>query len=154
MYKMNLKTGGSRIVYNPLSISLKYLIDDKKLTKSLPNLEKIFNIRFSDLQRKNFLSEEGGRIRVTKPSGKPDALILSKVKLDEKFSSDYFRNQLAEFIPTIKNESAKNLHIIIPAYSSVKKYFESEEYYYQTFAEGVLLGNYSFDKYKSKKSKN
>jgi leucyl aminopeptidase len=35
----------------------------------------------------------------------------------------------------------------------VKKYFGSEEYYYQTFAEGVLLGNYSFDKYKTKKTK-
>nr|HMN26403.1 M17 family peptidase N-terminal domain-containing protein [Ignavibacteriaceae bacterium] len=153
MFKINLKTGGSKIIYNPLSISLKYLIDDKKLDKSLPNLEKIFNIKFSELQRQNFLSGDGGRIRVTKPSGKPDALILSKVKLDDKFSSDYFRNHLAEFISNIKNEAVKNLHIIIPAYSSVKKYFESEEYYYQTFAEGVLLGNYSFDKYKSKKSK-
>lgn len=153
MFKINLKTGGSKIIYNPLSISLKYLLDDKKLDKSLPNLEKIFNIKFSELQRQNFLSGDGGRIRVTKPSGKPDALILSKVKLDDKFSSDYFRNHLAEFISNIKNEAVKNLHIIIPAYSSVKKYFESEEYYYQTFAEGVLLGNYSFDKYKSKKSK-
>ena len=154
MYKINLKTGGSKISYNPLSISLKYLIDDKKLVKSLPNLEKIFNIKFSDLQRKNFLSDEGGKIRVTKPSGKPDALILSKVKLDEKFSADYFRNHLAEFIPTLKNEATKNLHIFLPSYSAVKKYFDSEDYYYQTFAEGVLLGNYSFDKYKSKKTKN
>ena len=153
MYKINLKTGKSKISYSPLSISLKYLIDDKKLAKSLPNLEKIFNIKFSDLQRKNFLSEEGGKIRVTKPSGKPDALILSKVKLEDKFDADYFRNHLAEFISTLKNEATKNLHIFIPAYSTVKKYFESEEYYYQTFAEGILLGNYSFDKYKSKKVK-
>ncbi|HEX9252473.1 MAG TPA: leucyl aminopeptidase, partial [Ignavibacteriaceae bacterium] len=145
MYKINLKTGGSKIIYNPLSVSLKYLIDDKKLAKSLPNLEKIFNIKFSYLQRKTFLSGEGGKIRVTKPSGKPDALILSKVKLDDKFDADYFRNHLAEFISTLKNEATKNLHIFIPAYSAVKKYFESEEYYYQTFAEGVLLGNYSFD---------
>ncbi|HEX9251532.1 MAG TPA: hypothetical protein VF870_04785 [Ignavibacteriaceae bacterium] len=55
MYKINLKTGGSKIIYNPLSVSLKYLIDDKKLAKSLPNLEKIFNIKFSDFQRKTFL---------------------------------------------------------------------------------------------------
>ncbi len=154
MYKINLKTGGSKIIYDPLSICLKYLIDDKKLAKSLPHLEKIFNIKFSELQRQNFLSDVGGRIRVTKPSGKPDALILSKVKLDDKFDSDYFRDHLAEFIINLKNESTKNLHIIIPAFSSVKKYFESEEYYYQTFAEGILLGNYSFDKYKSKKTKN
>lgn len=154
MYKINLKTGGSKIIYNPLSISLKYLIDDNKLAKSLPNLEKIFNIKFSELQRKNFLSNDGGKIRVTKPSGKPDALILSKVKLDDKFNADYFRNHLAEFIANLKNEMTENLHIIIPSFSSIKKYFDSEDYYYQTFAEGVLLGNYSFDKYKSKKNKN
>jgi leucyl aminopeptidase len=153
MFKINLISGGSKISYQPLSISLKYLIDDKKLDKALPNLEKIFNIRFSELQRKNFISNEGGVIRVTKASGKPDALILSKVKLDEKFDADYFRNHLAEFISNFKTEVTKNLHIFIPTYSAVKKYFESEEYYYQTFAEGVLLGNYSFEKYKSKKSK-
>lgn len=152
MYKLNLFSGGTKITYQPLSISLKYLIDDKKLAKSLPNLEKIFNIRFSELQKKNFLSSDVGQIRVTKPSGKPDALILWKVKLDN-FDADYFRNHLAEFISNLKSEVTKNLHIFIPNFTSVKKYFESEDYYYQTFAEGVLLGNYSFDKYKSKKEK-
>ncbi len=153
MFKINLKTGGSKIFYNPLSICLKFLIDDKKLAKSLPNLEKIFNIKLSELQRQNFLADNGVKILVTKPSGKPDALILSKIKLDDKFNSDYFRNYLAEFISNLKNEAIKNLHIIIPAYTSVKKYFKSEDYYYQTFAEGILLGNYSFDKYKSDKNK-
>lgn len=153
MYKLNLISGGTKISYQPLSISLKYLIDDNKLEKSLPNLEKIFNIKFSELQRQNFLSSEGGKIRVTKPSGKPDALILWKVKLDEKFDADYFRNHLSEFISNLKTEVTKNLHIFIPAYSAVKKHFDSEEYYYQTFVEGVLFGNYSFDKYKSKKVK-
>jgi len=80
-------------------------------------------------------------------------LILWKVKLDEKFDADYFRNHLAEFISNLKTEVTKNLHVFIPAYSAVKKYFDSEEYYYQTFVEGVLFGNYSFDKYKSKKVK-
>lgn len=152
MYKLNLISRGSKISYQPLSISLKYLIDDKKLAKSLPNLEKIFNIRFSELQKKNFLSSDVGQIRVTKPSGKPDALILWKVKLED-FDTDYFRNHLAEFISNLKNEVTQNLHIFIPSFAAVKKYFESEDYYYQTFAEGILLGNYSFDKYKSKKEK-
>jgi leucyl aminopeptidase len=154
MYKINLISGGAKISYQPLSISLKYLIDDKKLAKSLPNLERIFNIKFSELQRQNFLSDEGGVIRVTNASGKPDALILQKVKLGDKFDADYFRNHLAEFISNLKSEVTKNLHIFIPAYTTIKKYFDSEEYYYQTFVEGVLLGNYDFNKYKSKKIKN
>lgn len=153
MYKINLYSGGSKISYQPFSIGLKYLFDDKKLAKSLPSLEKIFNIKFSELQRKSFLSSEGTTIRVTKPLGKPDSLIIQKVKLDEKFDADFFRNNLSEFIVGIRKESIKNLHIFIPAYSAVKKYFDSEDYYYQTFAEGILLGNYTFDKYKSKKLK-
>lgn len=153
MFKINLKSGGKKITYKPLSISLKYLIDDKKLNKSLTNLEKIFNIKFSELQKKNFLSSEGVSIRVTKPSGKPDALVLLKVKLDSKFDVDYFRNNLAEFISNLQGEVIQNLHIFIPTYGSVKKYFDSEEYYYQTFAEGVLLGNYNFNKYITKKTK-
>lgn len=68
MYKTNLIAAASKITYSPLSVSLKYLIDDKKLGKRLPSLEKIFNIKFSDLQVKNFLSDEGGTIRVTKPT--------------------------------------------------------------------------------------
>jgi leucyl aminopeptidase len=153
MYKLNLISGGSKIAYKPLSITLKYLFDDKKLAKSLPNIEKVFNIKLSELQKKSFLSNDGGTVRISKPSGKPDALILSKVKLDETFNSDYFRNNLSEFILSVKSESTKNIHIFIPAFSAVKKYFDNEEYYYQTFAEGILLGNYSFDKYKSKKQK-
>lgn len=153
MYKLNLISGGAKITYKPLSVALKYLIDDKKLAKNFPNLEKIFNIKFSELQKQNFLAAEGGRIRITKPSGKPDALILQRVKFDEKFDADYFRNNLAETISNLKNEATKNLHVFIPAYQAVHKYFESEEYYYQTFAEGILLGNYSFDKYKSKLDK-
>lgn len=153
MFKINLKSGGKKIIYKPLSISVKYLIDDKKLQKSLPNLEKIFNIKFSELQKKNFLSSEGLPIRVTKASGKPDALVLKKVKLDSGFNVDYFRNDIAELIENFKTEVIQNLHIFIPSYSSVKKYFDNEDYYYQTFAEGVLLGNYSFHKYITKKSK-
>ncbi len=45
----------------------------------------------------------------------------------------------------------KSLHIFIPKYEAVKKYFDSEEYYYQTFVEGIIFGNYKFDMYKSDK---
>jgi len=153
MFKLNIKSGGSKISYKPLSISLKYLYDDKKLDKSLSPLEKIFNVKISELQRKNFLSDEGGTIRISKSSGKPDALILKKVKVDKNFDTDYFRNNLAGFIIDLNSESLKNLHIFIPSFNEVKKFFDSEEYYYQTFAEGILLGNYTFDKYKSHKTK-
>ena len=116
MFSLNLKSANRKIVYNPLSISVKYLIDEKKMADSFKNLEKIFNVKFSSLQRKNFLSDSGKEIRISKPSGKPDALILSKVKLDDKISSDFFRNHLAGLIKKLAGEELKNLHIFIPSY--------------------------------------
>ncbi len=152
MYKINLISGGTKISYQPLSITLKYLIDYKKTVNNLLNLENIFNIKFSELQKKNFLSSEVNRIRINKPSGKPDAVIFQKIKTEE-LNADYFRDQLAEFIANLQSEVIKNLYVFIPSFSEVKKYFENEEYYYQSFAEGILLGNYSFNKYKKEKQK-
>lgn len=149
MFKLNIKSGGKKIVYKPLSISLKYLIDEKKLAASLRNIEKVNGIKISDLQRKNFLSEYSKDIRISKPNGKPDEIIFSKVKADDKFTSDYFRNHIAGFMPALEKEEVKSLHIFIPRFDAFKQHFDTEEYFYQTFVEGVILGNYDFNLYKS-----
>ena len=153
MFSLNIKSANKKIVYKPLSVSVKYLIDEKKLSDSLKNLEKIFNVKLSALQKKNFLAEEGNEIQISKPSGKPDAIILAKIKLKKDFTSDYFRNHLAGLIKNLEGEELKNLHIFIPGYKPFKNYFDDEEYFYQTFIEGLVLGNYKFDKYKSSKKK-
>ena len=148
MFKLQIKAAGKKIMYKPLSISVKYLIEEKKLSGSLNNLEKIFNIKLSSLQKKNFLAENGSEIRISKPSGKPDAIILSKVKINKDFTSDFFRNHLAGVIKSLEGEELQNLHIFIPSYKAFKNHFENEAHFYQTFIEGLMLGNYKFDKYK------
>lgn len=153
MFNIKYYSGSKKIVYKPLSLSVKYLIDEKKLAATLKQFEKVSNIKLSELQRKNFLSSKGNEIRVSKPGGKPDDIVICKVKIDENFSPDYFRNHLAGFIQKISNEEIKNLHIHIPQYSAFNKYFDSEEYFYQSFIEGLALGNYSFDNYKFEKKK-
>lgn len=153
MFKIKAISGGKKILYKPFSINLKYLIDEKKLNKSFENLLRVSNLKLSELQKQNFLSKDGSDIRISNPNGKPDELIIAKIKVDDKFSTDYFRNHLAGFIQSLENEKVKNLHIFIPKYEHFKKYFDNEEYYYRTFIEGIFLGNYSFDKYfKQKKS--
>ncbi|MCL5028947.1 MAG: leucyl aminopeptidase [Bacteroidetes bacterium] len=151
MFILKLKSGDKKISYKPLSISVKFLIDEKKLKQSLENFIKVTNVQLSELQKKSFLSKEGNEIRISKHDGKPDELFISKIIIDDKFSSDHFRNHLAGFIQNIGNEEVKYLHISIPKYEHFKKYFESEEYFYRTFMEGIYLGNYSFDKYKKDK---
>ena len=151
MFRLKIRGADKKISYKPLSISLKYLIDEKKLAASLKNIERVFNIRLSALQRKTFLADGGNEIRISKHDGKPDEVFISKVKPDDKFSVDYFRNHLAGFLSELAKEEVKHLHIFIPKYQTFKSFFDDEEYYYQTFIEGIYYGNYSFDRYKSEK---
>ncbi len=151
MFKLNISAADKKISYKPLSVSLKYLIDEKKLAESLKSIERVFNIKLSALQGKSFLAKEGNEIRISKHDGKPDEVFISKVKLDNKFSADYFRNHLAGFLQELEKEEVKYLHIFIPKYQAFKSYFDNEEYFYQTFIEGVYYGNYTFNLYKSDK---
>jgi len=151
IFKLNLKSGNKKIIYKPLSVSVRYLIANNKLKANLSSIEKIFNIHLSELQKKTFLSRDNSEIRTSKQDGKPDEISIIKVKVDEKFSPDYFRNHLAGFVASLEKEEVKHLHIFIPDYGIFKNYFESEEYYYQTFVEGVYFGNYTFSSYKSDK---
>ena len=153
MFKLSLKSGGKKISYKNLSVSVRYFIDEKKLKESLKNFERISKTKLSELQRKNFLSSDSTEIRVSRANGKPDEILLVKVKLDDKFNNDYFRNHLAGLLPSFVNEELRFLHIFIPNYLYFKEHFDNEEYYYQTFAEGLFLGNYEFRNYKSDKMK-
>ena len=154
MFNFNLRSGNKKITYKNLSVSLRYLIDEKKLDESLNNIERAFNIKLSELQRKTFLSKNGTEIRISKRDGKPDEVCIFKVKLEDNFSVDYFRNHLAGFLQQLEKEEVRNLHIFIPKYQAFQKYFEREEYFYQTFIEGIIFGNYSFDKYKTDNNEN
>mgnify|MGYP001028427738 CR=1 FL=1 len=151
MFQLEINFGSKKIIYKNLSLAVKFLVDDGSLKKNISNFERIFNCRLTELQKSNFISKDVDEIRISKPSGKPDEIILKKIKLNDQFDADYFRNYLSSLIERISNEQIKFLHITIPSYSIFKKYFDDEEYFYQSFVEGIYLGNYSFDRYKSDK---
>ena len=151
MFKLNIKAGEKKIIYKPFSIVYKYLLDDGKLPTGLKNLERIFNIKFSELDKRNFVFEKFDRLRVSNPKSTPDELVIKKFKIDEKFNPEYFREDIASFVYDLHNENPRYLHISIPSFRNVKDYFNHEEYYYQTFVEGVYYGNYVFNKYKTDK---
>lgn len=151
MFELKITSGAKKIVYKNLSLALKFLVDDGTLKKNISNIERIFNCKLTELQKNNFVSKEIDEIRISKPSGKPDEIILKKIKLNDQFDVDYFRNYLSSLIERISNEQIKYLHINVPSFNIFKKYFDDEEYFYQTFVEGIYFGNYSFDNYKSEK---
>ena len=151
MFELKITSGTKKIAYKNLSLAVKFLVDDGTLKKNISNIERIFNCKLTELQKNNFVSKEIDEIRISKPSGKPDEIIIKKVKLNEQFDVDFFRNYLSSLIERISNEQIKFLHINLPSFNIFKKYFDDEEYFYQTFVEGIYFGNYSFDKYKSEK---
>jgi len=153
MFRINYKVGGEKIAFGKLSCAVYYLIDDKKIKNNLDAFEKNFKVRLSELERKNILHKKNKQIVITNAKGKPDSVVLNKIKLDDKFSVDYFRNHLAGLIKDIKNNELLTLSIFIPERIPFKKYFDDEEYYYRTFLEGLSLGNYTFDKYRKEKDK-
>ncbi|MBT8390210.1 MAG: leucyl aminopeptidase [Ignavibacteriaceae bacterium] len=149
MYNLKINSGGKKAEFKPLSAAITYVVDDKNLKSNLSKIEDQFEIKLSALQIKNMISKEGSEITFSNSIGSPDSIIISKVKLDKKFSSDYFRNHLAGAIK--KLEKVESLYLFIPEFKNFSKYFMKEEYYYRTFIEGLYLGNYSFDKFKKDK---
>ena len=151
MFNLKIISGGKKEEFNPLSAAVTYVVDDKNLKNNLLKIENKFGIKLSSLQSKNITSKEGSEITFSKSDGTPDSILISKVKLDKKFSADYFRNHLAGVIQKLEKEYIENLYIFFPEFNLFSKYFDKEEYYYRTFVEGLFLGNYSFDKFKKDK---
>lgn len=151
MFELNFYSGKKKIIYSDLSIVIRFLIDDDQFKKNLSHLEKIYNLNLSDLQKENSLSKEYSQIRIPTKYGKPDEIIIRKVKIDDKFDSDFFRNYFSEVTQQIKNEKINSIHVFIPNIHQFKNYFDDENYLVQTIIEGFYLGNYSFNKYKSEK---
>ena len=56
-------------------------------------------------------------------------MLIHKIKIDESFNSDYFRNYFAGFLPSIGKEALEYLHVFIPKYESFKNYLRLLEQY-------------------------
>jgi leucyl aminopeptidase len=152
MYKFKIKTDVKPNLTSGSAV-IAFLIDNKELKKDLAVLAKEFELQISSIQEKSFLAEEGSGIKIYKTENRPDLFIIHKIKIDENFSVDYFRNFFAGFIPQLTSDEIKTLSIALPDYQLFDKYFPNAEYLAQSIVEGVYYGGYSFDKYKSDKKK-
>ena len=135
------------------SVQIKCFVDNSKLKSSLNSFDKEMGIGLSDYQTLCFLDKDNKELKISNQTSSPDIFILRKVKLDKKFSVDFFRNYYAGLIQSFKKERLKYLYIEISDYKNYAEYFDSELHYIQSCVEGILLGNYSFDKYRKRKKK-
>lgn len=153
MFNLKIKTD-TKLTLTTGSMALFFLEDGKNIKAELELLKKQYALSITPIQVKSFLSKKGDEITTHKNEGKPDIAVIKKVKIDESFSVDYFRNFLAGFLSSVENKGIKTLNIVIPDFAPYKKYFSDESYFIQSIIEGIYYGNYSFDKYKTEEKEN
>jgi len=149
MIKIKIKADNKLKLSAPSCILL-FLHQNKNLKEELQSVVTSYGLKATKIQQKNFTSDKGSEIRIYKEDSKPDLFIIKKIKTDENFSADYFRNYLAGLIPSLVTEEISILNVILPEFEPYKEYFTDAAYLAATIAEGAHYGAYSFDKYKTK----
>lgn len=151
LFKLKFKSEGDYISFKENSSLIKFFIDSDQLKNQLDNFFESLGLKISELQKNNFLDKKNDVLTYYNNEGEPSIIFLKKVKLDKEFNCDFFRNYFAGLIPSLVNKKLKELHIVTPILEPFKNYFDSIDYLIQTILEGIALGNYTFDKYKSDK---
>ncbi len=153
LFELNFRSASRKVKFAFKSNIVNFLFDEKNLYGKLEELEALMDFKINKVLKENLIKEEEYNLKLVKPEGYPDVIHIYKQKLSGKFNSDYFRNTLAGLIPQLDKKHTKYFHVIVPDFQPLSAYFASEEYFYQTFVEGIYLGNYKFDKYKTEKKK-
>jgi len=135
------------------SLLIKFFVEENNLENEYSEFLEKQSLTSNTGLLKSFLTKDKKEISFTNVVSKPDLFILKKVFVDNKFDIDIFRDFLSKTIIDLKDNEIENIEIQIPSFLIFKDIFCNEAYYYQTFVEGILLGNYNFDKYKTDKKK-
>jgi leucyl aminopeptidase len=152
--KFNIQLKSAKTNSNkPAGGIVKFFIDGEDFQKESKKFLEELGLQFDAVKIKRIFAEDKNSISLNPESGNYDVVQIQKIKIDKKFSADFFRNACAKLIKSTEPKTLNYIDIVIPDFDKFEKFFQSEEYYYQSFAEGVLLGNYNFDKYKLEKKK-
>lgn len=153
LFEINITSSKTNFAKKNNSLLIKFFTDEKKLKANYSEFLKEHSLTTNTGLLKSFLTKDKKEISFANTVGKPDLIILKKVFPDNKFDVDTFRDFLSKTIIGLKDKEVEKIEVQIPDFTTFKKYFSDEEYFYQTFVEGILLGNYNFDKYKTDKKK-
>ncbi len=127
-----------------------FLFDEGNFREKLTTFLEKKAIAVSKVEANTFSGKDSNELFVSNVDSKPEFNIVRKLN-SQKLSSDTFRNYLSGLIKTLNAKKITALQVNLPRYVSVEKHFDNVQHYYQSVVEGLLLGNYSFDKYKSEK---
>ncbi len=151
-FKLSISAKGDDLSFKTHSAIVKFFIESDNLEKLVDDFFSNFNSTLSSLQKKNFLDKKNNELVYYSLAPEPSVIFLKKVKVDKEFSPDFFRNYFAGLIQSLKGKDVNSINVVVPAFSHFPGHFESDSYMIQTIAEGIYLGNYSFENYKSEKN--
>jgi len=153
LFDINITSSKINFAKKSNSLLIKFFTDDKKLKTDYSEFLKEYSLTTNTGLLKSFLTKDKKEITFANIVGKPDLITLKKVFANNKFDVDIFRDFLSKIIIGLKDKEINKVEIQIPDFETFENYFSDEDYFYQTFVEGILLGNYNFDKYKTEKKK-
>ncbi|KAF0152576.1 MAG: aminopeptidase A/I [Ignavibacteria bacterium] len=150
-FNLKVKAEKDILKFNYESALVKFFIDGDNLEKLVDDFFASFSFPQNLTQKKFFLDKKNSELTYYSSFGEPSVVFLKKIKVDKSFTADFFRDYMAGLVQTLKGKQIKTIHLVVPAFSHFPGHFNSDEYLIQTIVEGIHLGNYSFDKYKSEK---
>ena len=119
-----------------------------KQEEKCENIGRLAEIIKELSSRKDFTGKKGSLLRIPIMDGTVKNLYLMGAGKDEgKDMSATVRSVTAELVRKTKKDNCKDLLIYIPLIASVK----DKKRFFRAIGEGIELGIYSFDKYKTKK---
>jgi len=148
IFNLTFKSSTEIKKYSNKSVNILFCKDNGEFEQLLKN----WKLKISTIQKKKFTGDEAEEIKFWNII-EPQLTIIKKIDSKKKLNNDFFRNYLAGLIKSFEKLEFSNLYLHLPIYSNFVSYFKSEQYFYQSFIEGIYLGNYNFDEYKKNKKK-
>ena len=152
-FNLNINSAKDELIFKPDSALVKFFVDSEKLERVVDEFFLSLNFPLGKIQKKNFLDKKSNELEYYSQTDEPSVIHVKKIKLDKDFSVDFFRNYFAGLIPSFKKKNIKTVHVVVPSFGDFKNHFETELKFLQTMLEGIHIGNYTFDNYKSDKQK-
>ena len=152
-FHLKINPSDDQLIFKPDSALVKFFFDSGNLATVIDEFFLSLNYPLGKIQRKTILEKKSDEVIYYSQNGEPSVIFIKKIKLDADFTSDFFRDYFAGLMPNLKKKNLRTVHVVAPAFKELKKYFESERHLLQSMLEGIHLGNYTFDNYKSDRKK-
>lgn len=130
------------------NLAVYFVNKDDNLRTGLRTLAEKFEVELPQIAQ----DEIKGDISFIPRSGSPSRVLISVTDPGTKMTADYFRNYMADLTAGFYKNTPDEVFVQLPEHTPFSLHFPSKEQLYLSLMEGMFLGVYKFDKYKSDKS--